>query len=93
MVVVVLTDASLATAQQPVHAAGPSTTSGWRRDRPVAAARSAKPYDWDKVTGHRAALLAGPAERDAHRHGARARPQQQGRVDPVINEKACAMRS
>ena len=82
MVVVVLSDASLATAQQPFPR--PQFSEDWL----------APPVDQTPVPegaqalrlgpGHRprAPLLARPAGRHAHAHRPRARPRQQGRLRP-----------
>ena len=52
MVVVVLSDASLSTAQQPFPAPASSARTGWhRRSTRRRCRRARKPYDWDPVTG------------------------------------------
>ena len=82
MVVVVLSDASLATAQQPFPR--PQFSEDWLAppvdQTPVQP--GAKPYDWDPVTGNRAALHPGTARRHAHAHRPRARPRQPRRLRP-----------
>ena len=74
--VVLLSDASLATAQQPFPR--PQFSEDWLAP-PVdqtPAAPGARPYDWDPVTGIATRLVPGPAGRHAHADRARARPRQ-----------------
>ena len=83
MVVVVLSDASLATAQHAVPAAR-SSCEDWLAppldQTPVPdGAEAVRLGPGDR---HRAPLHPGPAGRHAHAHRARARPRQQGRLRP-----------
>ena len=82
MVVVVLTDASLATSQQPFPR--PQFSETWMAP-PIdqsAVPEGRKPYDWDATTGSRAALHSRPAGRHAHADRTRARPRQPRRLRP-----------
>jgi 2-oxoglutarate/2-oxoacid ferredoxin oxidoreductase subunit alpha len=89
MVVVVLSDASLATAQQPFPR--PEFSEDWlappstRRRCP-----GAKPYDWDGTTGHRAPLHPRPAGRHAHLTGLAHDRASKVAYDPRSTRKACA---
>ena len=73
MVVVVLSDASLATAQAPFPR--PRFSEDWLAppldQSPVP--EGAKPYDWDPVTGIAHRFIPGPAGRHAHADRTRAR--------------------
>ena len=91
MVVVVLSDASLATAQQPFPRPNAVRGLAGAADRPVAAARGREALRLGPGHRHRAPLLAGPAERHAHGDRSGARPRQQGRLRPGRStRKACA---
>ena len=82
MVVVVLSDANLATAQQPFPR--PEFNEDWLAppidQNPVP--EGAKPYDWDPVTGIVAPLRSRPAGRHAHADRPGARPGEPRRLRP-----------
>ena len=83
MVVVVLSDASLATAQAPFPR--PTFSEDWLAppvdQSPIP--EGAKPYDWDAVTGIARRFVARAAGRHAHRDRPGPRPREQGRLRPA----------
>jgi 2-oxoglutarate/2-oxoacid ferredoxin oxidoreductase subunit alpha len=92
MVVVVLSDASLATAQQPFPRPR-STRTGWRRRSTRARCRRARSPTTGTPSPACAPLHPGPAERHAHRDRPRARPREPVAYDPEINEEGLRHRS
>ena len=93
-VVVLLSDASLATAQQPFPR--PQFSEDWLAppvdQTPVPAGM--QPYDWDPITGIARRFIPGPAGRHAHADRTRARPREPRRLRPgKINEEGLRYRS
>ena len=93
MVVVVLSDASLATAQQPFPR--PSFSEDWLAppldQTPVA--EGAKPYDWDPVTGIARRFVPGQAGGVHTVTGLAHDRASKVAYDPAINEEGLRMRS
>ena len=81
-VVVVLSDASLATAQQPFPRPRARFRLARAAGRPDADPRGREALRLGSGDRHRAAVRARPAGRHAHGHRARARPREQGRLRP-----------
>ena len=93
MVVVVLTDASLATAQQPF--ARPAFNDEWLAP-PIDQSplpEGAKPYDWDKITGIARRFSPGQPNGMHTVTGLAHDRMSKVAYDPIINEEGLRMRS